>query len=386
MPKILVIEDDDLLRKSIGCALRKNGFNVLEAQNEDDGFELAQARLPHLILCDLNLEGASGSRLFDSLREDAVTANIPFILMTGEGGHDFPDLPGSHEILLKPFTVSTLLTAVKKNLNQKPVRGTASGESVSKTQKPSKPVLKSAAQSGLDSAKPTPTSREHLEAINGRLRALQEQERSRLARIIHDELIQDLSVVAIELSLLNSTLNDPLEKIPLEQCRAGLSQLSGLVDGLIKSAQRITAELRPKVLDEFGLAAALEWLGPKIELQTGAKIKFKAYAKLPPLDSSFATEIYRVAKEILLNLAQCPDVSAVAISVEAQGETLRLKIEPDGNGITGKQLSACDSLGWLAMRDQIELLGGKFSIPAALEKGAVTIQVPMKKKSARSRP
>jgi signal transduction histidine kinase len=121
MPKILVIDDDTSLREVILISLEHAGFEVIQADNGAVGVQLASAQLPDLILCDVRMEKMDGYRTLAALRQDSVTAPIPFILMTGQadtaGMRQGMEL-GADDYLSKPFTVPQLLAAVNARLKK----------------------------------------------------------------------------------------------------------------------------------------------------------------------------------------------------------------------------------------------------------------------------
>ena len=124
MSSILVIDDEAVFRENTAFALRKRGFDTLEADNGRDGAELARDHLPDLILCDVNMEQMNGYQTLETLRREPDTATIPFILMTGMGdtaamrkGMDL----GADDYLPKPFTAPQLLGAIEARLKLRDV-------------------------------------------------------------------------------------------------------------------------------------------------------------------------------------------------------------------------------------------------------------------------
>lgn len=122
MSSILVIDDEDLFRESTAQALRRRGFDTLEAGSGREGAELARHHLPDLVLCDVNMEQMNGYQTLESLRREPATASIPFILMTGMGdteamrkGMDM----GADDYLPKPFTAAQLLNAIDARLRKR---------------------------------------------------------------------------------------------------------------------------------------------------------------------------------------------------------------------------------------------------------------------------
>src|ERR1700757_2781960 len=121
MKKILVIDDEEWLREMIHLALKQKGFEVVEAINGADGIEKARKELPDLILCDVNMEKVDGYLTLSSLRTEAPTASIPFILMTGladNAGMRHGMELGADDYLPKPFTIDALYAAVEARLKK----------------------------------------------------------------------------------------------------------------------------------------------------------------------------------------------------------------------------------------------------------------------------
>src|SRR5208283_3066827 len=121
MKKILVIDDEEWLREMIHLALKQKGFEIIEAINGADGIEKARKELPDLILCDVNMEKVDGYLTLSSLRTEAPTASIPFILMTGladNAGMRHGMELGADDYLPKPFTTDALYAAVDARLKK----------------------------------------------------------------------------------------------------------------------------------------------------------------------------------------------------------------------------------------------------------------------------
>src|SRR5580704_16949574 len=121
MKKILVIDDEEWLREMIQLALRQKGYEVIEAENGEVGIEKARKLLPDLILCDVNMEKVDGYLTLSSLRGDAATAAIPFILMTGladNAGMRHGMELGADDYLPKPFTIDALYAAVEARIRK----------------------------------------------------------------------------------------------------------------------------------------------------------------------------------------------------------------------------------------------------------------------------
>jgi two-component system sensor histidine kinase/response regulator len=124
MSSILVIDDEDLFRESTAQALRRRGFDTLEAGSGRDGAELARRHLPDLVLCDVNMEQMNGYQMLETLRREPATASIPFILMTGMGDTEAMRKGmemGADDYLPKPFTAPQLLGAIDARLKKRDI-------------------------------------------------------------------------------------------------------------------------------------------------------------------------------------------------------------------------------------------------------------------------
>ena len=363
MQTILVIDDEEAVRGVIATGLKRNRFKVLQARNGREGIDLARKEPVDLILCDLHLGEADTTSTLDLLKKNAATANIPFLLMTGA-----PNAANEgEELLVKPFTLPGLVQAVQKQLRlpDRKRGGAERGES---------PGGRAVSTGGPELRKKT--SVEQLQALLARVQALREEERTRLARAIHDDLTQTLTVVAIELSLMESSLNAATEPVTPADYVGNVRKLVGLVNELIGSAQGIMAQLRPKLLDEFGFLAALEWLTERVQQKTGMECELVVEGTEGPLEQAKAGEIYRFCEEVLLGAAS----GAAGVSIRALNEESGLTIEM----ITKRKRKAdggdhLSSLELLALRERAQQLRGSLDVQESPGGGmAIRVEVPYK--------
>jgi signal transduction histidine kinase len=225
------------------------------------------------------------------------------------------------------------------------------------------------------------TSSPQLRAVSARLLAALEAEKTRIARLLHNDLAQKLTAMAIELALLESSLNEKEKKLPPQILQRKIGTLNQLTEGMIESVRRIESELRPKVLDEFGLAAALEWQSQAFQQDSGIHCEFSAVPQDIVLDSNVSTELFRLFQEILSNVSRHAGASRVEARLEEKAGRLRLEVRDNGRGITESQIASAKSLGLLTMRERSALIGGQLNIKGIPGKATVvTIEVPVKTK------
>jgi len=196
---------------------------------------------------------------------------------------------------------------------------------------------------------------QELHALNARLESIREEERTRLARELHDRLGQTLTAIRIDLAAAKAT-PDREQQLPR------IDAISGLVEETIHAVRKISTELRPGILDDLGLAATVEWAAEEFQARTGIVCQVGAAEPDPALDPERATALYRIFQEALTNIARHARATQVAIGLVQDGSHLSLEVRDNGIGIAPEQLSASGSLGILGMRERAMLLGGEFTI------------------------
>jgi PAS domain S-box-containing protein len=214
-------------------------------------------------------------------------------------------------------------------------------------------------------------SGEQLRNLAARLLSVREEERTNIAREIHDELGQSLTAVKLDLSWLAGRLPGRNGRIR-ERIRSTLQ----LADSIIQSVRRISTNLRPAVLD-LGLAAALEWQAQEFQTRTGiqCKLRLPTHEKVAP---HVSTALFRIFQETLTNVARHAGATRAEVVLHKQRDRLVLVIRDNGRGFDQADPSLLKSLGLLGMRERAALLGGQVNIASAPGKGtSVTAWIPL---------
>jgi PAS domain S-box-containing protein len=213
-------------------------------------------------------------------------------------------------------------------------------------------------------------SQAQLRALAGRVQAATEEERTRIARELHDELGQQLTAIRMDLGWL---LRRPQSDEVAERLRA----ISALVDTTFKVVRRLGTELRPGILDDLGLAAAIEWQAREFSSRSGIDVQFTTEGDLSSLDPAAATSVFRIFQEILTNVGRHSGAKNVNAVLSRQGGELRFEVADDGRGIRPEEAANLNSLGLLGMRERATLLGGTLRVEAAPSRGTVvTVTLP----------
>ncbi|NQT80412.1 MAG: PAS domain S-box protein, partial [Candidatus Aminicenantes bacterium] len=208
------------------------------------------------------------------------------------------------------------------------------------------------------------TSREQLRNLAAHLQAVREGERTSIAREIHDDLGQTMTALKMDLSLLGTKLPKD-QKSLLKKTKS----MSKLIDSTIQTVQRISAELRPGVLDDIGLTAALEWQGGEFQKRTGIKCELTVDPEDIFLDKDCSTAIFRIFQETLTNVARHSKAKWVKVNLKKKARRLELKIRDNGRGITEEQISNSKSFGLIGIRERVQFLGGEVEIRGIQNRG-----------------
>jgi len=211
-------------------------------------------------------------------------------------------------------------------------------------------------------------SREKLRGLTAYLESAREEERRKMSRKIHDELGQMLTGLKIDLSWLTKGLTKEQEAL-LEKAKS----MSKLVDTTIQTVKRIAAELRPGVLDDLGIAAAIEWQAGEFEKLAEIKCEFSSNPRDIILDQERSIVIFRIFQEILTNIILHAKATRVRISLKEEGGSIVLKVRDNGRGISNKQISDPKAFGLIGMRERVRPWGGEIKISGSPGKGTTVM-------------
>jgi PAS domain S-box-containing protein len=217
---------------------------------------------------------------------------------------------------------------------------------------------------------------DQLRALSAHIEAVREEERTTMAREIHDDLGQSLTALKMDVAWIGRRLQNGGD----QESRAITDKLTGvseLTDQVIDRVRRISAQLRPGVLDDLGLVAALEWQGQQFQQRTDTVCVVRSNVGERRLERALSTEIFRICQEALTNVARHAQASKVEVMLEHRDQLLRLEVRDDGKGISAEAVSNTASLGLLGMRERARRLSGNVRISGAPGAGTlVTVEVP----------
>jgi len=226
-------------------------------------------------------------------------------------------------------------------------------------------------------------SQEQLRALSARIQSAREEEGTRIAREIHDELGGALTGLKWDLEGLAGILADTDGAVSKE-AQERIQSMTVLIESTIDTVRRISSELRPGVLDDLGLVAALEWQAQQFQARTGIEYHASSILETVDLNRESATAVFRIFQEILTNVLRHAQATAIQVEQREVGNYFELKVSDNGRGITIEEKTNTTSLGLLGMRERALLVGGEVCIEGGEEGTTVIVRVPLTQARAAS--
>lgn len=402
---ILIVDDNPANLGVLFNYLDSSGFEIMVAQDGESGLEKAEYNQPDIILLDALMPGLDGFEVCRRLKNSPLTSNIPVIFMTALTGAE--DIlkgfsVGAVDYVTKPIRQEELLARVATHLR---LRDLTRQLQLANQQLQQEVVERRVAEAALEKY------RDHLEelveqrttelrraieqleqeimerrqaeaevrqksqqlrALTTRLTEIEETERRRLARELHDRVGQDLGTLNINLNIMRAQL--PIDEAGSLQSR--LADSLELLRQVAKHVYDVMGDLRSPVLDDYGLVAALNGYGSQFSSRTGIKVTVRGEEESLRWPSSTESALFRIAQEALTNIARHAQATRATVSIETTDDRLRLVIADDGIGFDLAQVNiAADGQGWglLSMSERAESIGGCCRIESFPQRGTQVI-------------
>lgn len=350
--RILLVEDNDPHAELVEHFLRQSGltFHLTRVDTREAFLEQIERHPPDMILSDYALPAFDGYTALALAKEKVP--NIPFIFVTGTMGEEV-----AIETLKRGATDYVLKT-----------RLTRLGPAVQR-------ALREAAdrrerQLAEDKLR---RSLEQLRALTNYLQYVREEERTRIAREVHDELGQALTGLKLDMSWLAARVARNAKPV-----QEKVKTMVHHIDETIQTVRRIATELRPGILDSLGLAAALEWQANEFQSRAGIPCHVAATVDDSQLPQELATVFFRIYQEALTNIIRHANATRVDVRLAEQDGVLVLTVRDNGRGISEEEIANTRSIGLVGMRERAMLIGGDITLEGAPGKGTtMTLRVPL---------
>jgi len=346
---ILLVDDEPKSLYALQELLSTLGENLLTAASGEEALRLALKNDFAVILLDVRMPGIDGFETARLIRARERSKSTPIIFLTAAAdemtsmfrGYEV----GAVDYLMKPVVPEILKSKVSVfvELHRKTER------------------LKE--------------SEDKLRRLAAHLISVREEERAHIAREIHDELGQVLTGIKMEVGWLQKRLQEPqlLEKT---------ESMSKLIDSTVQTVRKIATGLRPEMLDDMGVVAAIGWQAKDFQKRTGIRCRVKLPPETVKLDIDVSTTAFRIFQEILTNVARHSRATRVDIQLDVSETEVRLQVQDNGVGIAESDLNGRKSLGLLGMHERALLFGGEVSITGAAGHGTrVAVVIPTRNRA-----
>jgi signal transduction histidine kinase len=200
-------------------------------------------------------------------------------------------------------------------------------------------------------------SQRRLRNLARHLNSVRETERGAIARVIHDELGQTLTGMKMNLCWVQRQLTEKQEALA-----SRIASTSQQIDAMVERVQQISTELRPGILDELGLVAAIEWQIEQLQDRTETRCELHVHPKELRVEPALATALFRIVQEALTNVVRHAGAKTIRTHLIRAGDRLELEVRDDGCGISDERLSDPRSFGLIGMRERVNSWGGELEI------------------------
>jgi signal transduction histidine kinase len=207
-------------------------------------------------------------------------------------------------------------------------------------------------------------SHELFRSLSAHLQVVREEERTRIARQIHDGLGQAMTALKIDLSWLSKRMANDQDSI-----REKMQSMVALIDETIETVHNVSEDLRPGILDDFGLSAAIEWQAEEFQKRTGIECRISLPADGFDLSKEKSTHLFRIVQETLTNVIRHANATKVEINLSEKDGTLQLEVVDNGRGITAAAITNPKSFGLIGIKERVNSLGGEVNIVGTPNEG-----------------
>jgi PAS domain S-box-containing protein len=219
-------------------------------------------------------------------------------------------------------------------------------------------------------------SNEQLRDLYRRLQSAREEERTRIAREIHDEFGQTLTALSFDLAWMEKRLHPDQTQIAQK-----IESMSKIIGMAIQSIKKLSTDLRPGILDDFGLHAAIEWQAEEFETRTGKKCEVVLDVNDLNIDNEVSTAIFRILQETLTNIMRHASANRVELQLREEPGELVFLVRDDGIGLNPHEANAPQSYGLVGIQERAYSLGGTAEIISSPGQGTtVCVRLPLEKR------
>jgi signal transduction histidine kinase len=392
---ILIADDNASIVKVLRAMLEEAGHEVQAATDGAEALGILEQQKVDAIISDILMPRMDGYRFCLEVRRRQEFNTTPFIFYTStytsaSDEKTALDL-GADKFLKKPAPVDDILATLKAAVAEAPrrqVRPVRTEQELGSMKEYNARLVSKLEVQNLELEAQTESlrqnqdelleSREQFRALTARLQEAREEERVRISREMHDGLGELLSGIAMGLAWLRTLLEPKPAGDNRAQLLEKIEEIERLVGSTGDRVRKLCTELRPAVLDDLGLVAAIEWQARDFQARTRIRCEAKLGVEMVAASREQATAIFRIFQEILTNVARHAEASKVRVRLAVDHANLVLEVKDNGKGIPPGEIAGPKALGLLGMKERAGLLGGKVAITGGPGKGTcVTVSIPI---------
>ena len=365
IPNILIVDDLEENLYLLETLIRKFDVNLIRALSGAEALQKTKGMKLALAILDIQMNNMNGYELSVKLNEEHLNEKIPVIFLTSKYAdeHDIfrgYDL-GAVDFIQKPINNYILQCKIKIFIDLFQQREKILMDAVALKEIADKLNLTNSTLKEKEDD--LQKSLEQLQQLSRHTQKVLENERKSISRELHDEMGQALTAVKIDLGLIK-------QNSPNITNVGKLDNVIALVGDTIKSVRRLTSALRPEIIDDIGLEAAIEWYANEFAKRNNIDLTFDMDNKIEfSIDTSLI--IYRITQEALTNISKHAHATQVQIGLGRIDESVHFMIADNGIGINEQNINTENSFGILGMKERASFLGGTFTIVKPSEGGTL---------------
>ena len=370
--RFLIVDDEIVNVRVLERMLQEWGCldaNVTGITKPQEAVSLYRSFQPDILLLDLMMPEMDGFQVMQQLRPLIPDGDyFPILILTADTSGESKRKAlsaGADDFLTKPFDMVELCLRISNLIETRFLHLQLRDQNQILEQK----VAERTAE--------LVESQEQLRALAVNLTRILEEERTAIAREVHDELGQALTGLKMDLAWLDQRLmaDGALSNGELQQ------KIRSMLQGIsttIQLGQRIATKLRPAVLDDLGLEAAIEWQVQEFQERTNMQCDYVSSLGNMALPHQLSTAVFRILQESLTNIARHAAASRISVLLEENAGYLMLEVQDNGRGMKDRRAAKTKSLGLLGMRERARLIGGEVTVNGVTGQGTtVTVRIPL---------
>jgi signal transduction histidine kinase len=337
LPNLLIVDDTEENLILLTAIIRDVPVNLIKASSGAEALEKTEGIELVLEILDVRMPVMDGYELAVKLNENRFDDKVPVIFLTANYSSDAELFrgydSGAVDYIFKPLNRQVLVSKIKifvELYSQK---------------------------HGLKN------SLLQLQQLSQHIEEVREDERTMISRELHDDLGQALTAVKIDLGIIKQKVSD-------EEVVSEIVKVINLVSNTIKAVQHLTSQLRPDIIDDLGLEAAIDWYTKEFEQRTGIRVSLDMDCELD-ISPKSSLSVFRIIQESLTNVARHSKATRVSVCINKDNGSINYMISDNGVGITEEQIKSKKSFGILSMKERVSSWGGSFDICNVKDGGTV---------------